>query len=310
MLDPERHWEPTCRALGLDDAARRSRTTRRDERAPARVAELHPIFVDAIASLPLADLKARLAAQTRSASTIASPVEVIDDPQVVANGYLAARTRITRRRGSSSSPMQFDGAGPRDPPARTRGRRAHRRSAARGRRRRRARSPAARGGCRGVRSPVPQPAVIWGVGLNYRDHAAETGRPLPDGADVVREVAELGHRAGRPDRHPAARHPARLRRRARGRDRASVPRRRASPTRSTSSRASRSAHDVSARDHQYTTGQWSWSKSFDTFCPLGPEVVSLDEIDLAGGLAIETRVNGEVAAVVEHVRARVLESRT
>jgi 2-keto-4-pentenoate hydratase/2-oxohepta-3-ene-1,7-dioic acid hydratase in catechol pathway len=54
------------------------------------------------------------------------------------------------------------------------------------------------------------------------------------------------------------------------------------------------AHDVSSRDHQYTTGQWSWSKSFDTFCPLGPELVSLDEIDLAVGLAIETRVSGEV----------------
>jgi 2-keto-4-pentenoate hydratase/2-oxohepta-3-ene-1,7-dioic acid hydratase in catechol pathway len=53
-------------------------------------------------------------------------------------------------------------------------------------------------------------------------------------------------------------------------------------------------HDVSARDHQYTTGQWSWSKSFDTFCPLGPEVVSLDEIDLAAGLPIETKVSGEV----------------
>jgi 2-keto-4-pentenoate hydratase/2-oxohepta-3-ene-1,7-dioic acid hydratase in catechol pathway len=54
------------------------------------------------------------------------------------------------------------------------------------------------------------------------------------------------------------------------------------------------AHDVSSRDHQFTTGQWSWSKSFDTFCPLGPELVSLDEIDLAAGLAIETRVSGEV----------------
>ena len=54
------------------------------------------------------------------------------------------------------------------------------------------------------------------------------------------------------------------------------------------------AHDVSARDHQYVTGQFSWSKSFDTFCPLGPEVVSLDEVDLAAGLALETKLNGEV----------------
>jgi 2-keto-4-pentenoate hydratase/2-oxohepta-3-ene-1,7-dioic acid hydratase in catechol pathway len=54
------------------------------------------------------------------------------------------------------------------------------------------------------------------------------------------------------------------------------------------------ANDVSARDHQYNTGQFTWSKSFDTFCPLGPEVVSLDEVDLAAGLPIETKVNGEV----------------
>ncbi len=53
-------------------------------------------------------------------------------------------------------------------------------------------------------------------------------------------------------------------------------------------------HDVSARDHQFTTGQWSWSKSFDTFCPLGPELVSLDEVNLEQGLPIETRVSGEV----------------
>jgi len=43
-----------------------------------------------------------------------------------------------------------------------------------------------------------------------------------------------------------------------------------------------------------TTGQFTWAKSFDTFCPLGPEVVSLDEVDLAAGLPLETRVNGEV----------------
>ena len=52
------------------------------------------------------------------------------------------------------------------------------------------------------------------------------------------------------------------------------------------------AHDVSSRDHQFTTGQWVWSKSFDTFCPLGPALVTADELDL-GHLDIETRVNGE-----------------
>ena len=59
------------------------------------------------------------------------------------------------------------------------------------------------------------------------------------------------------------------------------------------------AHDVSARDHQFTTGQFEWSKSFDTFCPLGPEVVSLDEVDLAAGLALETTAQRRSDAILE-----------
>jgi len=51
------------------------------------------------------------------------------------------------------------------------------------------------------------------------------------------------------------------------------------------------ANDVTARDLQKKDGQWARAKSFDTFCPIGPEIVSgLDPSDLA----IETRVNGFV----------------
>lgn len=52
------------------------------------------------------------------------------------------------------------------------------------------------------------------------------------------------------------------------------------------------ADDVSARDLQKKDGQWARAKGFDTFCPIGP-VVS-DELDLDAGIALETRVNGEV----------------
>jgi len=49
------------------------------------------------------------------------------------------------------------------------------------------------------------------------------------------------------------------------------------------------ANDVTARDLQKKDGQWARAKSFDTFCPLGPEIVAgLDPSDLS----IETRVNG------------------
>jgi 5-carboxymethyl-2-hydroxymuconate isomerase len=54
------------------------------------------------------------------------------------------------------------------------------------------------------------------------------------------------------------------------------------------------ANDVSARDVQFADGQWVRAKSFDTFCPLGPVIVTPDELDDVGSLALRTRVNGEV----------------
>jgi 2-keto-4-pentenoate hydratase/2-oxohepta-3-ene-1,7-dioic acid hydratase in catechol pathway len=52
-------------------------------------------------------------------------------------------------------------------------------------------------------------------------------------------------------------------------------------------------NDVSARDVQFGDGQWVRGKSFDTFCPLGPVVVTRDEIPDPQSLALRTRVNGE-----------------
>ena len=56
------------------------------------------------------------------------------------------------------------------------------------------------------------------------------------------------------------------------------------------------ANDVSARDWQKGWGgsQWCRGKSFDTFCPLGPCLVTPDEIGNPNQLAIRTTVNGEV----------------
>lgn len=55
------------------------------------------------------------------------------------------------------------------------------------------------------------------------------------------------------------------------------------------------ANDVSARDWQIEKGgsQWCRGKSFDTFCPLGPVLVSKDEIPNPNALAIKTVLNGE-----------------
>jgi 2-keto-4-pentenoate hydratase/2-oxohepta-3-ene-1,7-dioic acid hydratase in catechol pathway len=144
-----------------------------------------------------------------------------------------------------------------------------------------------------MRSPVPAPRVIWGVGLNYRDHASETGRPPPEFPTLF--VKSPGAVIG--DGEPIVIPPHVTQPDYEG-ELAVVIGRRARDVPAAEALAVVAGvtigHDVSARDHQYTTGQWSWSKSFDTFCPLGPELVSLDEIDLATGLALETRVSGEL----------------
>ena len=52
-------------------------------------------------------------------------------------------------------------------------------------------------------------------------------------------------------------------------------------------------NDVSARDEQFADQQWVRAKSFDTFCPLGPSIVTADEIGDPQNLRIMCRVNGE-----------------
>jgi 2-keto-4-pentenoate hydratase/2-oxohepta-3-ene-1,7-dioic acid hydratase in catechol pathway len=144
-----------------------------------------------------------------------------------------------------------------------------------------------------LRFPVPTPRVIWGVGLNYRDHAEETGRPLPEAPTLFVKSPSSYIRPGEPIVVPRV-----VQQPDYEGELAVVIGARARDVREENAldivAGVTIGHDVSSRDHQFTTGQWSWSKSFDTFCPLGPDVVSLDEVDLAHGLAIETRVSGEV----------------
>ena len=53
-------------------------------------------------------------------------------------------------------------------------------------------------------------------------------------------------------------------------------------------------NDVSARDWQWRTQQWTLGKSFDTHGPMGPALVTLDELDDPGGLSLRTWVNDEL----------------
>jgi 2-keto-4-pentenoate hydratase/2-oxohepta-3-ene-1,7-dioic acid hydratase in catechol pathway len=54
------------------------------------------------------------------------------------------------------------------------------------------------------------------------------------------------------------------------------------------------ANDVSARDLQFSDGQWVRAKSLDSFCPVGPVVVTADEVGDPQALRLTTRVNGEL----------------
>lgn len=53
-------------------------------------------------------------------------------------------------------------------------------------------------------------------------------------------------------------------------------------------------HDVSARDIQFREKQLTLAKNFDTFCPLGPCIVTADELPDAGALKLRSMLNGQV----------------
>jgi crotonobetainyl-CoA:carnitine CoA-transferase CaiB-like acyl-CoA transferase len=106
MMDDVRHWEPTCRALGLDALLDDPRFADTAGRADHRV-ELHDTFAATIGSRDFAELSAALSGQDTIFSVMAAPTEVIEDPQVVANGYLAPHPAHDRAR-LASAPCQFD----------------------------------------------------------------------------------------------------------------------------------------------------------------------------------------------------------
>jgi 2-keto-4-pentenoate hydratase/2-oxohepta-3-ene-1,7-dioic acid hydratase in catechol pathway len=143
-------------------------------------------------------------------------------------------------------------------------------------------------------TPIPDPQKIICIGLNYRDHAAESGSPIPkepvlfskfataligDGDAIVlppvsREVdyeAELVLVIGKKGRQVSA---------AQALDHLA---------------GYTIGHDVSARDWQLKKDgkQWLAGKSFDTFAPAGPHLVTADEVPDALNLGIRLRLNGQ-----------------
>lgn len=142
--------------------------------------------------------------------------------------------------------------------------------------------------------PVPSPRSVYAIGMNYRRHALEIGaevRPipavftkfpssitgpnddivLPTGEETADWEAELAFVVGRGGRSMSAREAL------------------------DDLRGFMVAQDVSERFVQMAAGhQFSLGKSFDTFCPIGPAVVTLDELESPLDLRVRCLLNGEV----------------
>ncbi len=143
-------------------------------------------------------------------------------------------------------------------------------------------------------APVPDPQKIICIGLNYRDHAAETGQEIPSAPMWFAKFANSLNGSGREIVLPAA-HPDYVDYEAELALVIGSPARNVSPELALIHVAGvMPFNDVSARDLQMQNPLWTSGKAIDTFAPCGPALVTLDEVENLGGLELRTRVNGEV----------------
>ena len=143
-------------------------------------------------------------------------------------------------------------------------------------------------------APVPDPEKIICLGLNYRDHAEESGQEIPSTpmwfAKFANSLIGSGEAIVLPPAHEEyVDYEAEL---------AVVIGRRASRV-GVDEALSHVAgampfNDVSARDLQLQNPLWTSGKAVDTFAPCGPALVTLDEIGDLHDLGLRTTVNGEV----------------
>lgn len=141
-------------------------------------------------------------------------------------------------------------------------------------------------------APVPRPGKIICIGLNYRDHAAESKMPIPEKPVVFSKFSTAVIAPGEPVILPSTSqqvdYEAEL---------AVVIGRRAKHV--TADRAYdyvlgyTAFNDVSARDFQFADGQWQRGKSCDTFAPMGQTIVTTDTIPDPHKLSIKLVLNGQ-----------------
>jgi 2-keto-4-pentenoate hydratase/2-oxohepta-3-ene-1,7-dioic acid hydratase in catechol pathway len=143
-----------------------------------------------------------------------------------------------------------------------------------------------------LHAPLANPPRIFAIGLNYRDHAKEAKMALP-AAPVVffkmqtaivgpGEAIVLPSNSNEPDYEAELAFVV-------GRGGYRIP---ASQWRD-HVYGYTIVNDVSARDIQRSTSQWSLAKSFPTFCPMGPSIVPAGEIKDPHELSISLTIGGE-----------------
>jgi acylpyruvate hydrolase len=143
-------------------------------------------------------------------------------------------------------------------------------------------------------APIPDPQKIICLGLNYSDHAAETGQEIPTAPMWFAKFANSLIGSGQDIVLPAA-HPDYVDYEA---ELAVVIGRRASLIDEADALSyvagAMPFNDVSARDLQLQNPLWTSGKAIDTFAPCGPALVTLEEAGDLGSLQLRTRINGKV----------------
>jgi 2-keto-4-pentenoate hydratase/2-oxohepta-3-ene-1,7-dioic acid hydratase in catechol pathway len=143
-----------------------------------------------------------------------------------------------------------------------------------------------------LEAPVPRPGKIICIGLNYRNHAIESGMDIPSSPIIfskfVTSVSAPGGPIVLPKGSEKVDYEAEL---------AVVIGRRAKNVSTADAKryvfGYTNFNDVSARDFQFADGQWQRGKSCDTFAPFGEFVATADEVADPHDLRIRFRLNGE-----------------
>jgi 2-keto-4-pentenoate hydratase/2-oxohepta-3-ene-1,7-dioic acid hydratase in catechol pathway len=141
--------------------------------------------------------------------------------------------------------------------------------------------------------PIDRPSKIVCVGLNYRDHAEEQGTELPIAPLLFAKWPNALIGPGEPIVIPVlseqvdyeAELGVVIAERVRGVSEENA---------LEAVRGYLCLNDVSARDLQFTDGQWTRGKSADTFCPIGPRLVPAADVPDPQALGIRCRLNGEL----------------